>query len=49
MFFELANTSTDSVPDQRGADYAELFETCKSSNTPQIVIWTGSETGSVLN
>ena len=34
------------TPDQRGADYAETLETCRSSYSPQTAIWTGSGTGS---
>ena len=46
VFWSLRTPARDSGPDQRGADYAELFETCRSSNTPQIAIGTGSGTGS---
>ena len=46
VFWSLRTPARDSGPDQRGADYAGLFETCRSSNTPQIAIGTGSGTGS---
>ena len=46
VFWSLRTPARDSGPDQRGADYAGLFETCRSCNTPQIAIGTGSGTGS---
>ena len=47
MFFGACEHQHGLRADQRGADYAEHFQMCRSRNTPQTAIWTGSGTGSV--
>ena len=50
LFFELAKTTQHDFwsATQRGADYAEALETCRSTYKRGICIRTGSGTGSVL-